>query len=176
VWVLALGLESRQLESRPKGMRKIGSSSVCRVGEPILSRPAGWRRSPSLRWKRNPTPIDTAACPYNTAVCSGLHFRSPPTLSPSRGESFLLYPSPQCVCTQLHQNPYRIHVPLHYRAVRTVRTTDHAHSTHALFGTGADVRAQRVAKKQADELQRALATAAGGAPPRGFQAAFSNPC
>jgi hypothetical protein len=36
-----LGFGSRHLESR-QGSSKIGSSSVCRVGEPIFLRPVEW--------------------------------------------------------------------------------------------------------------------------------------
>jgi hypothetical protein len=38
-------LQSRHLANTPKAEPKIGSSSVCTVGEPILSRPVRWRRS-----------------------------------------------------------------------------------------------------------------------------------
>ena len=65
-------MESRHLERRPQGRSKIGSWSICRVGEPILSRHVGWRRSTDLqvlsrRWKPKPylhllrAPLDGAA-------------------------------------------------------------------------------------------------------------------
>jgi hypothetical protein len=51
------GLASRHLESRPNAAARLVLEGVCRVSEPILSRPVGWRRSAALHPRcRKPKP------------------------------------------------------------------------------------------------------------------------